>query len=471
MLYSKKGALLSLLSIILFDSFSPLSIKTETLLDHLEIHITKLKVSAKSKAKTVSTTMFTKKESHCQSRFHNPKANHPKHRFWFLYPHLNPYTQDKTQETNNQGLTLICKIGLINTSCSFGTLKIEGKGTISITLNDLKLLLADSLYFPKITVNLFLKQLLEKFKFYFNTKQFTVRREDGKSIQVHYQNNLGKPISSKLRLKLEGELMSNVLTFQASNILEMSENILVCLLFFWIHFVICMISMPGYVIICNFLKYTGFTAIKTCSNACMIKQIFDEQSLCILHSNCVDCKVTVPKHLQIQKCGFWMTACSMSQLSKFFLQCLILLGGLTHNSLTVDEKPKGLCRTGLGGSQNQFSVCKWGSRVKFLKIWITHSLFFWRITLQTHQYTQPNLSKTSQNHQNELPHRNKKKKKILLVRTPATLATVIALTRDNQATKNFLRNILSPIKTSTNQKINNFNQPSRNSSHSQWYSF
>ncbi|KNZ46650.1 hypothetical protein VP01_7092g1 [Puccinia sorghi] len=75
-------------------------IRPETLLDHLEIHINEIKVSTKSKIESTSTTMFTKEESRCQNGFHNPKATHPKHRCWFLYPHLNPYTQDKAQDNN-----------------------------------------------------------------------------------------------------------------------------------------------------------------------------------------------------------------------------------------------------------------------------------------------------------------------------------------------------------------------------------
>ncbi|KNZ50406.1 hypothetical protein VP01_4440g2 [Puccinia sorghi] len=59
-------------------------IMPKTLLDHLEIHINEIKVSNKSKIESVSTTMFTEEESHCQNGFHNPKANQPKHRCWFL---------------------------------------------------------------------------------------------------------------------------------------------------------------------------------------------------------------------------------------------------------------------------------------------------------------------------------------------------------------------------------------------------
>ncbi|KNZ46395.1 hypothetical protein VP01_7300g1, partial [Puccinia sorghi] len=75
-------------------------IRPETRLDHLEIHINKIKVSTKSKIKSTSTTKFTKEESRCRKGFHNPKATHPKHRCWFLYPHLNLYTQEKAQDNN-----------------------------------------------------------------------------------------------------------------------------------------------------------------------------------------------------------------------------------------------------------------------------------------------------------------------------------------------------------------------------------
>lgn len=57
-------------------------IKPSTLLDHLEIHMNELKVSA-SVNKLEVTTMYTEKNKKCSPGKHNPLANHPADRCWF----------------------------------------------------------------------------------------------------------------------------------------------------------------------------------------------------------------------------------------------------------------------------------------------------------------------------------------------------------------------------------------------------
>ncbi|KAA1133298.1 hypothetical protein PGTUg99_021135 [Puccinia graminis f. sp. tritici] len=62
-------------------------IKPESLLDHLEIHLNKLKVSTASKDKLITATMFTKEDTRCIPGQHNPYAkSHPKDKCWKVYP-------------------------------------------------------------------------------------------------------------------------------------------------------------------------------------------------------------------------------------------------------------------------------------------------------------------------------------------------------------------------------------------------
>ncbi|KNZ60244.1 hypothetical protein VP01_158g13 [Puccinia sorghi] len=68
-------------------------IKPEALLDHLEIHLNELKVSAGSKSETIGTTMFTSEEQRCTPGQHNPFSK--------------THTRDKYEAES----------GVINTSC------------------------------------------------------------------------------------------------------------------------------------------------------------------------------------------------------------------------------------------------------------------------------------------------------------------------------------------------------------------
>ncbi|KNZ54007.1 hypothetical protein VP01_3079g2 [Puccinia sorghi] len=62
-------------------------IKPETLLDHLEIHLNELKVSATSKGESIAATMFTSEDGRCAPGQHNPNSRtHTKDRCWSLYP-------------------------------------------------------------------------------------------------------------------------------------------------------------------------------------------------------------------------------------------------------------------------------------------------------------------------------------------------------------------------------------------------
>ncbi|KNZ44840.1 hypothetical protein VP01_8772g1, partial [Puccinia sorghi] len=61
-------------------------IKPEILLDHLEIHINELNISAASKAETV-TTMYTRKDQKCSGGVYNPNSKtHTKDKCWAMYP-------------------------------------------------------------------------------------------------------------------------------------------------------------------------------------------------------------------------------------------------------------------------------------------------------------------------------------------------------------------------------------------------
>ncbi|KNZ56888.1 hypothetical protein VP01_2294g5 [Puccinia sorghi] len=62
-------------------------ITPESLLNHLEIHINELKVSAESKGEIIGTTMFTSEEQKCTPGQHNPYSKtHARDKCWSLYP-------------------------------------------------------------------------------------------------------------------------------------------------------------------------------------------------------------------------------------------------------------------------------------------------------------------------------------------------------------------------------------------------
>ncbi|KNZ59315.1 hypothetical protein VP01_175g1 [Puccinia sorghi] len=112
----------------------------QTLLDHLEIHVHKLKVLA-SNNKPEVTTMYTKKNKKCSPGKHNPLANHPAERFCSLstFSSICPssFILDSSSTAHMvSDWNLFVNLdenerGLINTSCGSNTLEIRGKGTIS----------------------------------------------------------------------------------------------------------------------------------------------------------------------------------------------------------------------------------------------------------------------------------------------------------------------------------------------------
>ncbi|KNZ51960.1 hypothetical protein VP01_374g8 [Puccinia sorghi] len=81
-------------------------IKPDVLLDHLEIHLNEIKVSATSTVE--ATSMFTKEDKRCIPGKHNPFSDsHTKERCWFenpklrpKYPQRNGYSNEKNRNHN-----------------------------------------------------------------------------------------------------------------------------------------------------------------------------------------------------------------------------------------------------------------------------------------------------------------------------------------------------------------------------------
>ncbi|KAA1133562.1 hypothetical protein PGTUg99_024431 [Puccinia graminis f. sp. tritici] len=62
-------------------------IKPELLLDHLKIHLNELKVSSSNKIESVTASMFTKEDTQCIPRQHNPLSKtHPANDCCKVYP-------------------------------------------------------------------------------------------------------------------------------------------------------------------------------------------------------------------------------------------------------------------------------------------------------------------------------------------------------------------------------------------------
>lgn len=195
-------------------------ITPEKLLDHLEIHLNEMKVSATSR-KPEAVTMFTEKSKRCAPGKHNPLADHPFERCWFNSNKANaPWV--KRQESNVSSFSTFTSVypsvfildsgstshmvsdrglfisldetegGLINTSCGSNSLRIEGRGSISVSCCKRPQLFHNVLYVPNITVNLLsLRQLLlEKYEIEFKTNHFSVTNTDGTVLKGHYHNNL-----------------------------------------------------------------------------------------------------------------------------------------------------------------------------------------------------------------------------------------------------------------------------------------
>jgi hypothetical protein len=82
--------------------------------------------------------------------------------------------------------------GLINTSCGPNTLKIEGKGSVSLTFKKKTIVFHNVLFVPKITVNLLSLRhlLLEQYKLNFYLNHFTVHKNDQLVLEGHYNCNI-----------------------------------------------------------------------------------------------------------------------------------------------------------------------------------------------------------------------------------------------------------------------------------------
>ncbi|KNZ52931.1 hypothetical protein VP01_3399g1 [Puccinia sorghi] len=146
-------------------------IKPESLLDHLEIHLNELKVSAESKGEIIGTTMFTSEEQRCTPGQHNPfSKTHTRDKCWSLYPKKRVTflkRKDESQVSNFSTFSSLqpfvfildsgssshmvsdrhffssldeTESGVINTSCGMNTLEIKGKGTIQSHLSSAELL-------------------------------------------------------------------------------------------------------------------------------------------------------------------------------------------------------------------------------------------------------------------------------------------------------------------------------------------
>jgi hypothetical protein len=75
-------------------------IKPKSLLDHLEIHLNKLKVSTANKLESVTATMFTKEDTRCIPGQHNPYSKtHPKDECWKVYPEKREAYLKKEEES------------------------------------------------------------------------------------------------------------------------------------------------------------------------------------------------------------------------------------------------------------------------------------------------------------------------------------------------------------------------------------
>ncbi|KNZ44214.1 hypothetical protein VP01_9400g1, partial [Puccinia sorghi] len=121
-------------------------IKPDILLDHLEIHINELKVSAAEKGETLAASMFTSQDQKCTSGRHNPLSKtHAKEKYsqvssFSTYSSIHPSifildSGSSSHMVSNRQLFLTLdksKGGLINTSCGMSTLAIEGSGTIKL---------------------------------------------------------------------------------------------------------------------------------------------------------------------------------------------------------------------------------------------------------------------------------------------------------------------------------------------------
>ncbi|KAA1079616.1 hypothetical protein PGT21_017518 [Puccinia graminis f. sp. tritici] len=76
-------------------------IKPDVLIDHLEIHLNKLRVSEGSKSASIESAMFTSDDTLCSPGYHNPRSKtHIKDNCWKIYPEKKEAYLKKTQGSN-----------------------------------------------------------------------------------------------------------------------------------------------------------------------------------------------------------------------------------------------------------------------------------------------------------------------------------------------------------------------------------
>jgi hypothetical protein len=186
-------------------------ITPNSLIDHLKIHINELKVSSANKGHTVGATMFTKEDPCCKTGAHNPfSLSHTKENCWMIHPKKRTAFYEKSNGSNVSSFSTFIsshpnffvldsgstshmvsdrnlfasldknKKGLINTSCGPNTLKIKGKGTIRLQINQKLVIFHNVLLVTCITVNLLSLQhlLLEQCTINFSVSHFTVLKNN-----------------------------------------------------------------------------------------------------------------------------------------------------------------------------------------------------------------------------------------------------------------------------------------------------
>jgi hypothetical protein len=157
-------------------------INPKTLINHLEIHLNELKVTAGDKTKTMELAMLTKEDTRCKSGSHNPfSTSHMKENCWMIYPDKREAFLKQTQGSSNSNISSFStfssshinifildsgstshmisdknlfinldktKKGVINTSCGPNSLKIEGRGSVTLSYKRKPIVLHNVLYVP-----------------------------------------------------------------------------------------------------------------------------------------------------------------------------------------------------------------------------------------------------------------------------------------------------------------------------------
>ncbi|KNZ55343.1 hypothetical protein VP01_2704g5 [Puccinia sorghi] len=198
-------------------------IKPEKLLDHLEIHLNELKVSAATKGEVVAASMYTSEDHKCLGGRHNPSSKtHPKEKCWAVYPEQRLAFLKKKEEAQVSTYSTFSSLqpsifildsgssshmisdrqlfltldenegGLINTSSGMSTLQIRGKGTVKLKFRDRTVIFHNVLLVPNITVNVLSLRLLvlDNCNINFYPNHFEILRDNEVFLDGHYQNNI-----------------------------------------------------------------------------------------------------------------------------------------------------------------------------------------------------------------------------------------------------------------------------------------